>query len=512
MMRHQSDMEVAHLWLPPELLLLVMKQVQHGEQYSASRKSLLNATLVNREWAEAATHILWEKGASVSALASVSADRRQYYANKISELDFEGEEDAKHHATFKDLIFPRLKSVFVDKVDLEEGEKLHLNQYLQPQLRSIDCGGGGLDDNALVTMAANCPRLEELWLEEPIEGSSEHQLLELFRGCKLLELVNLGDGWADVVTAELFAGLASLESLRQMSIRPLTEDLAIRKGVSMASFRNLESLTMTVASVSVARVASVVTSLSSLILIIEDSDNDALAPLGSLKDLVHLELTFLDDTELSPQGFRALENLRRLEILMMESRGAPLSAMWMNDKLFNEFTSKLPKLRNLELKVDFDITAMALTSLAKTHPKMNSIDFFGEFEFSEWSRITKPLYPSLIRFVIEAPFIEGRTRRYVTIIYFCVHIQVMLKSSRSADATVEERASQIADLIIRHCPVVKQLSFYSYYENLLAQLVIRAFEAKVPGRYHEPLSTWFRDREDSARVPFQPSETRMYHG
>lgn len=96
----------------------------------------------------------------------------------------------------------------------------------------------------------------------------------------------------------------------------------------------------------------------------------------------------------------------------MESRGAPLSAMWMDDSSFIKFTSELPKLHNLRLSMDLDITTTALTSLARTHPAMEYFDFFGEFEFSDWSRISKPLFPNLIRFVVEAPFIEGRTRRY----------------------------------------------------------------------------------------------------
>lgn len=89
---------MANLQLPPELLLLVMKQVDHGEEFSAAQNSLRNAILVNREWAEAGSYILWNCP-PVTALAAVSPDRRQYYANKITEMFSEGEEDSKHHAT-----------------------------------------------------------------------------------------------------------------------------------------------------------------------------------------------------------------------------------------------------------------------------------------------------------------------------------------------------------------------------------------------------------------------------
>lgn len=115
---------MAHLRLPPELLLPVMKHVEKGESCRASRKSLLNAMLVNHEWAKAAPHILWQDP-PMSALASVLADRRQYYASKISDLNSEDDE-AEHHATYKDLSFPRPKSLYVQRVDQSKGGKLPL--------------------------------------------------------------------------------------------------------------------------------------------------------------------------------------------------------------------------------------------------------------------------------------------------------------------------------------------------------------------------------------------------
>lgn len=179
---------------------------------------------------------------------------------------------------------------------------------------------------------------------------------------------------------------------------------------------------MTVESGGVLPLASALTSLHILHLTTKDSNHDALASLGALSNLESLILTFLDDTELSKEGFRAVEGNKKLRSLTMDSRGAPLSAMWMDDNLFVEFTSKLPRLRNLSLRLDLDITTTALTSLARTHPALESFDFFGEFEFSDWTRIRKPLFPTLVRFVVEAPSIEGRTRGYENEIEFCVQM------------------------------------------------------------------------------------------
>lgn len=120
-----------------------------------------------------------------------------------------------------------------------------------------------------------------------------------------------------------------------------------------------------------------------------------------------------------------------MEVLLIESRGALLEAMWMDDGTFVEFISNLPNVTSLDLKLDCDITSGALTSLARTNPNIQSFDFYGEFNLSDWSRLTNPLSPNLLRFVIEAPFIEGRTRRYKIVIG---HTIAMLKSRRVASA------------------------------------------------------------------------------
>lgn len=425
---------MTHLRLPPELLLLVMKQVDHGERFSAAQNSLRNAILVNHEWADAASHILW-KSPPVTALAAVSPDRRQYYANKISELFFEGAEEGEHHATFKDLSFPRLRTIYVEKVKLKKHEKLYLTQYMQPQLKAFHFFGGGVCENALKTLASSCPALQEIHLDEPVDDSSQDRHLEFFKICKSLEVISLGHGWSEILTSELFAGLASHERLEKLDIMPLVEDYAIHDSLNMTAnpFSNLQSLHMRLESQSIARLASVVTSLSTLFLIIEDPDHDVLASLAPLSNMAHLEITFLDDIELSPQGFRALENMQGLEVLLLESRGALIEAIWMDDVLFTEFISKLPNLTSLDFKLDCSITTKALTSLARSHPNMDSFDFCGEFDLSDWTRLTQPLFPNLQRFVIERPYIEGRTRRYGLRFYQYACIAKLLQSRTRHD-------------------------------------------------------------------------------
>jgi hypothetical protein len=70
----------------------------------------------------------------------------------------------------------------------------------------------------------------------------------------------------------------------------------------------------------------------------------------------------------------------------------------------------------LDFKLESGITTKALTSLAGSHPTIESFDFSGEFDLSDWARLTQPLFPSLLRFVIEIPFIDDLTRRYELLI------------------------------------------------------------------------------------------------
>ena len=274
--------------------------------------------------------------------------------------------------------------------------------------------GGGFCKNALTSLASNCPALEEITFDDPIETYDKDRYLEFLNNCKSLGSICLGRGWTELLTSELFAGLASHEILYRLDIRPLVEDYTVQEALSMTSnpFCNLQNLHLRLESQSVARLASVATSLSILFLIIEDSEHDTLAGLGPLSNMSHLEVTYLDDTELSPHGFRALENMQGLKTLLLESRGALLDAIWMDDKLFTEFVSKLPNLTSLDLKLDSMITTEALTSLATSHPNVDSFDIFGEFDLSDWARLAQPLFPNLTRFVIERPIFEGRTRRY----------------------------------------------------------------------------------------------------
>ncbi|KAI5207470.1 hypothetical protein E4T39_01853 [Aureobasidium subglaciale] len=486
---------MVHFHLPPELLLLVLKQVRYGEEPASPRKSLRNAILVNRGWAEAGIRVLWQD-ADVSALARLPAERRQYYANQISELCFDGEEKSRYHATFKDLSFPRLETIYIDRIDLKSNEKLYLSQYMQSQLRSFCFIGGGFCDNALEFLSSTCHKLEEMYLGSPIDTTNAKSLVDCLTHIKLLVVLRLGDGWDGLITSELFAAMAGHERLTKLEIQCLTGDSAIQEGLAMipTPFCNLRSLHMTVSSMSIESLASVTTSLCVLVLEIEESVRDALASLRPLVNLVRLELTFLGNTELSPQGFEALEIMKDLNVLFLKKRHEPLSAIWMDDTFFIDFTSKLPKLTSLDFKVICDTTALSFGSLSKTHPNMENLDLWAEADFSDWSRISTPLFPKLRRLGLYGPLNE-RVRR-------------------ATDTLISDEATQIADSILRHCPILGQLCFHSYRTHRLARFTLKAWEFKTDGYFSETSLTSFRSNDwmmnNSPIIKFRPGQTRIY--
>jgi hypothetical protein len=89
-------------------------------------------------------------------------------------------------------------------------------------------------------------------------------------------------------------------------------------------------------------------------------------------------------------------------------------------------------------------------------------------------------------------------------------IEVTLKYCRAASATPSQRASQIADTLLRHCPMLEQLCFHAHEEDELAQLVISTVGTRIDGHFSEALLTWFRSYETSSMIKLHHSETRMH--
>jgi hypothetical protein len=61
----------------------------------------------------------------------------------------------------------------------------------------------------------------------------------------------------------------------------------------------------------------------------------------------------------------------------------------------------------------------------------------------------------------------------------------VLKYCRGTSATPNQQASQIADLLIRHCPMLEQLCFHAHDDDELAQLVIGAVGARIELHHSE---------------------------
>ncbi|KAG8623808.1 hypothetical protein KVT40_008784 [Elsinoe batatas] len=93
------------------------------KRYLAEIDILFQCSLVNKLWYSEAARLIWIEPQSMTytvtfpdLFAAIPAHRRQFYADFVEEVTYHSpneEETAKHNELFKDVIFPRLKSICV---------------------------------------------------------------------------------------------------------------------------------------------------------------------------------------------------------------------------------------------------------------------------------------------------------------------------------------------------------------------------------------------------------------
>lgn len=170
--------------LLPEILSRVMKFLRYDA------RTLRSALLVNNTWAAEAIRVLWENP-PVAALAAIGEDHRQFYARQARELIFDGDESGAKHAIFRNLQFPRLRSIIIDYFRPDNGEKLWLGQYIQPSMEDFSFYGAEPAEDILHLLETRCPRLRSILIDFQFEGLTSSRLVKLFDSCKSLSSICL---------------------------------------------------------------------------------------------------------------------------------------------------------------------------------------------------------------------------------------------------------------------------------------------------------------------------------
>ncbi|KAK6006389.1 hypothetical protein QM012_006799 [Aureobasidium pullulans] len=463
--------------LPPEILLSIFRMLEGHD------KTLLSAALVCQEWFEPATDILWRDVPPI-ALSKVSYKRRQSYANKISELYFRNIDEAKFHAQYKNLKFPRLKCIGLDMVRLKKNQKLHLSQYIGPRLESFSYWGGHPCEDALERLETECPRLHDLHLVEPLELVVDADRLKKFLTNRTsLRNLEFGRGWEYSLPPEVLAHVLTLGHLERLDLVPfLRPHRALKVFGSSNQFKNIHILHIRLHSESVGLLAAAAAaSVDTLFLEAQEAEHDVLQALEPMKKLRHLEIEIHNlsrGIELSQEGIKSLGTLRELEVLLIRTwtKGRVyyhnIRAPWLGDEQFADLMSDLPKLKSVAFQVECNITLKSITALSKTHPEMYCCDLYGTFDLDDWARSGPPIFPELRRLAMDAPNLRGRTRA----------------SSTSLSVQVD----RIIDIILQQLPMLEQLGFHDFERNVLADQVLEKYATRIGGHFNERQATAFR--------------------
>jgi hypothetical protein len=408
----ENNIQTPHL--PPEILHTILKTLE------GHHKSLLSAALVNKEWLEPATDVLW-RDPPPTALAKVPNKRRQFYASKISELYFKNVNESKFHNQYKNLQFPRLKCIGLDEVRLRKNQKLHLSQYIGPCLESFSYWGGHPCEDALELLETRCTRLHDIYLMEPLEVRVDAEKFNKFLTNRTsLRNVEFGSGWEYSLPTEILAHILTLGHLERLDILSFLRPSMVQEVFAAPNrFSNLRILHIRLHSESVGLLAAAAVSVNTLFLEAYDSEHDVFQALEPMKNLRHLEIEFHNirqGVDLSEESVASLGTFQELDTLLIRTwtKGRAyyhnIEALWLADDHFGELMSNLPKLKSLVFQIECSITLKSITSLSQTHPGIYCCDLYGVFDLDDWLASGPPLFPDLRRFALDAPNLRGRTR------------------------------------------------------------------------------------------------------
>ncbi|CAD6592702.1 MAG: hypothetical protein ASARMPRED_006638 [Alectoria sarmentosa] len=356
----------------PEIVAAILDQL-HGA------KALFAALLVNRLWAAEATRLLWRVDPPVMALAHIKdAKRLQYYADKITSLDLLGGKDGwKSRFILQGLRFPRLNQVIM-KAPSSKDEQMFL-QYLQPELRILQCGRGPVSDFYLMQIQGRCPALRSLSLRCQLSTITGNGLLQFLNGMPSLTTIRLGGRWKCTISDEVFFHLASRPNLDtlQISAQNITPNLIKRmqKAVDQP-FPGLSHLSCFSQSEAFRQFSRHLSKLTNLHLDLLDIASNTFHDLCSCTSLVSLALDFSycsrfdANSHIPPEGLLALAksctHLQSLSV-MHSSLSEPNDSGITNitDDVIKEFVALLPGLSCFRLRIKTNLTHRVLRVLGE---------------------------------------------------------------------------------------------------------------------------------------------------
>lgn len=347
--------------------------------------TLSKAVQVNRLWFECGTEKLWTSTKATPNLLRVPGDRQQIYASKIFTISFDYTISRRYYDAFKDLKFRRLRELDIFSYGLDVRE---IELYCAPLLQKVKFDGCFVQISTLGCLR-NCRELRSIQLRV-WRGLTPQLVLDVLKHLPLLQEASLSHGPVGhtiigAISGDLLLHLAQSKCVTYLKLpwswsASAVEQVTIAKDdMGFTSFPVLESLHLVATAAAIEGAVPLLRNLTSLTLMLEDSDYGAIWHITGLTALTTLSLTFRKTIKISAAAMTALNALSKLRTLIMKpkqrsSNDAPIviETDFSNDDC-EIVASHWPDLRHLSLQlVCARLSTKGLLSLAR---HCRSLDF-----------------------------------------------------------------------------------------------------------------------------------------
>ncbi|KAM6486666.1 hypothetical protein HDV62DRAFT_401970 [Trichoderma sp. SZMC 28011] len=324
--------------------------------------TLSKAVQVNRLWFECGTKKLWTSKKATPNLLRVPGDRQQIYASKIFTISFDYTIARRYYDAFKDLKFRRLREldIFTYGLDVREMEL-----YCAPSLQKVKFDGCFVQISTIGCLR-NCRELKSIQLRV-WRGLTPQLVLDVLKHLPLLQEANLSHG----PVGHPIIGAISGDLLLHLA--------QSKYDMGFTSFPVLESLYLVATAAAIEGAVPLLRNLTSLTLMLEDSDYGAIWHITGLTALTFLSLTFRKTIKISAAAMTALSALSKLRTLIMKpkQRSSNDTPIVIETEFSNDdceiVASHWPDLRHLSLQlVCAKLSTKGLLSLGR---HCRSLDF-----------------------------------------------------------------------------------------------------------------------------------------
>jgi hypothetical protein len=395
---------------------------------------LARCARVHSTWTHPANDTLWQghpgtvcqtNSTITKALALLPRKRRQYYAFRVSVLDFSTTGGFFMHSMFDKIQFPRLKDLILNNVDgAEQIKHCQLSKYFLPNLEKLTLMNGllssrGLTRVLLEDIARRCPNLKSISVsirtDTEISSAGLARFFELLRPCDVLlrfEDDNKFLQCKQSLTYDVFAALSGGGRLETLILECDDKDndqdshsfwyldglVLERLSESITNpFPRLRLVKFGVAAKYIPWAVKCFRSVTTLR--IEINHERDCFPLRYIAELSQLEVLEISSgsgrlSAIPGRDFTALGSLFRLSTLHIGNCFFPDATFTAKDS--QAMFSGLASLESLTINMGHEcFPVWILSAISRFCPRLDSIEFDGSFPLWLFLQLEAPLFENV---------------------------------------------------------------------------------------------------------------------